>query len=226
MDHDLKKHLDRLLSRATATLALAVTALVFLVLALVFFWAQKAVAFVFFLLIIASALAFALLGHLARREAHKRLPQPVSVPALRPLSFEELDVTLRQMTGEESVRNLHGSTLLYDVHDDVEARIILYKTPAFDKKEFDNLRRQIEQEAGEPSPDAYRLYLVCVSRTDAALALQVTDNAMHGISHAGGALFAAVYHDKIDLPPLYGRCAMRDVRRYRQLVHFVERKLA
>lgn len=225
MDPELKRHLDRLLWRAAATLSLVVAALVFLLLTLAFFWAQKAAAFLFFLLFIAAALAFAVLGRLSRREGHRQLPEPVPMPAKHILSFEELDVILRQMTDKQSAESLHHNILLYDLHGDTEARIILYKTPAFDKKEFDNLRVQLEQKAGAAERGAFRLCLVCVSRTDKALLRQVADNALHGLSREGSALYAAVYHDKIELPPLFGSCDVRDVLRYRKLARFVEAKL-
>ncbi len=225
MDQDLKQHLDHLLTRAAATLALFVAALVFFVLALAFFWAQKAVAFLFFLLFIASMLAFALLGRLARREARRRLPELVTLRARRPLSFEELDVTLRHKIDEGVPQQFHNSVLLFDLHGDTEARVILYKTPAFDKKEFDDLRRQIEQQAGDMTPGAWRLNLICVSRVDEPLLRQVADNALHGMARTGGALTIAVCHDQVTLPPLYGCCNVRDVLCYKKLIAYFEKEL-
>ena len=225
MDQDLKKHLNHLLARSAATLALLLAALVFLALTLAFFWAQAAAAFLFFLLFIASVLVFALLGRLARREGRRRLPEPVLLWARQPLSFEELDVALRQKIGDGVPQQFHNSVLLYDLHGDMEARIILYKTPGFDKKEFDDLRRQIEQQAGETTPGAWRLHLVCVSRVDEPLLRQVADNALHGLTRAGGALTIAVCHDQVSLPPLYGSCDVRDVLRYKKLIAWLENNL-
>jgi len=226
MEQDLNRHLDKLRARAAITLTTAVTALVFVILAVALFWIESAAAFVFLLLVVAAAITLAVLRRLSRREGHLHLPEPVAVQALRPLSFEELDVTLRQMTGQESVHNLHGNTLLYDLRGDFAARVILHKTPAFDKQAFDSLRHQIEQNAGEADPGVLHLHLICVTRANEALLRQVADNALHGLARAGGSLFAAVYHDRIELPPLYGNCDMRTVRRYRRLVHFIERQLA
>ena len=224
MDQNLEKHLNRLLIRAAATLALFAAALVFFVLTLIFFWVADAAAFIFFLLFIASMLAFALLGRLARREGRRRLPEPVTMWARHPLSFEELDVALRHKIGDNAPMQFHNSVLLFDLHGEPEARVILYKTPGFDKKEFDDLRRQIEQQAGEVTPGAWRLHLVCVSRVDEPLLRQVADNALHGLSRAGGPLYVAVCHDQVTLPPLYGSCNVRDVIRYKKLLLWIEKE--
>ena len=224
MDQDLQKHLDRLLVRAAVTLSLAVCAVLFFVLAVAFFLADKSAAFVFLLLFIASAITFSILGRVARREGRTHMPEPVVLRARGPLSFEEADFRLRRLCQEGDRQNLSGNAVLYDLQNPFSARIILYKAPAFDKKELDGVRRQAAEKT-PAAPGAMRLCIICTAQIDEPVLRQVADNALHGLTRANNPLYVAVCHDQVGLQPLYGSCDVREVLRYKKLVALIENDL-
>lgn len=232
MDTEHKTHIRKLHIRATLAVACVLLIVVSLVFGIAYAAARSRAA--------VSCFAVALLGagyllyadRVARREERQGGFEPVVFQADRAWSFRDVAAFFEGIT-DEGDRIAAEDVRFYRTDHIFQLRAMVYRTDAFDKKAFDSARDRINKKANKAlnisqwaslgeAAKMMRFNIICTDTLNDELRRYLSQNACRDLTRAEGIMNMAIIGSRVLISPLYGRCDLADVRRYKGVLRFID----
>lgn len=231
MDTEHKTHIRRLQTRATLSVICILLIIVSLVFGAGFAVTRSWVAVPCFAAALLGAGYLLWADRDERREERQGGFEPVTFEMDRAWSFQDMAAFFEGITDVKD-RIALEDVRFYRTNHIFQLRAVVYHTDAFDKSAFDTARDRINKKANKAlniSPwsslaeaaKMMRFNIVCTDTLNDELRRYLSQNACRGLTRAEGIVNLAVVGDRILIPPLYGRCDLYDIRRYKGVVAFI-----
>lgn len=230
---ELRSHIRKLQTRATLSVICVLLVIVLLVFGVAFAVARSWVAVPCLATALLGAGCLAYADRTARREERQGGFEPVAFQADQRYSFQDVSGFFEGMTDEKDRIAMSENVRFYKTDHIFKLRVVVYGAAAFDKKEFERARDRINKKANKEldisqwvslteAAKMMRLNIICTDVLNDALCRFLSQNACQNLTRAEGIMNMAIVGDTILIPPLYGRCDLADVRRYKGVVRFID----
>ena len=236
MTDELNLHIKKLQRRAILSLLALLSAIISIGFGVVFLFAPSLVAAAFFAAAMFSIAYFLYLNHSARHESEDTLCKPATFTAHHRFSFSEVVHIFESLTNSENQLSVSEDVRFYRFRNIFQFRVILYRTDAFTKKDFDHAKGRINKKANKvlnishwvsrvEAGKMMRINIIFADTLNDELSRFLSQNANHNLSRVEGIISIAMIGSQIILPPLYGECDLAEVNRYRGVIQFIEKVL-
>lgn len=231
MNQELKRHLRKLAWYAWLWFPFMIVAASSGFLFLVFLIGEPAWSVYFLPSFFLSLLVCLLLHFLNKRYCKTVSLSPVVLTLSEPYGYDKVLHTLRQHCGEYATMSYSEDAFFCVTNDPAVIRIVAIRYQDFDKKNFDEQRRQINRKVNQHyKGDAWTqsvgvyLNLICTDHMNDSLRKLLSKNAVYNLNHKGfGIVNVAIIGNQIYLPPLNGELLLGCISRYKAPIRLFEK---
>lgn len=231
MDKALDKHLETLEKYARITLLLTfILIFSFLFFGVLLYYKSK-YCLIFAILFLFSAIVLYMMTQKAKMDEKENVYEPVSIKFPQKITYEDFSMHLKKLANNKYL-SMGENLLFYKINQIFKLHIVVYKTESFVKKEFDSAKKRINRKANVQfnisqevsrfdSGQLMRYNIVFTENMNDALNKLISRNANHNLNREEGVVNMVVSPREIIIPPLFGRCDVGQVSRYKRTVEFV-----
>lgn len=172
----------------------------------------------------------------AKKEAKDTIHNPVIITANNAVTFQKVVDTFENLTNEEIQLSASDNVKFFRMNKILKLRIIVYKTENFNKRDFDNAKYGINKKANKElkimnwvnkfdAVKMMRLNIICTDTLNDILYQFISQNAYNNLTRVEGIINIAVVGNEILIPPLFGNCDLAEIRRYKNVIKFINQIL-
>ncbi len=236
MNEELKLHIKKLQNRATLSLIAILLTIISIGFGILFLFVPSFVAIIFFAIAIICIAYLIYCSRIAKKEPKGTVCKPVVFNADKNFSFEEIISIFEKLTDKENQLSTSKDVRFFRLKKIFMLRTVLYKTPDFNKKEFDNAKDRINKKANKElnisqwvnrteAGDMMRLNIIFTDILNDALYQFVSQNANCNLTRVEGIINIAIVGNQIIIPPIYGKCDLAEISRYKGVIKFINQVL-
>ncbi len=236
MSREYELHIRKLQSRAILSFAFVLIALISLGLGILLAFIGALASVIFFSIAAIAIVYLVFQSKIAKKEEREQAYKPIIFNTSKTLSFEETVAVFENLTDKENRITLSEEVRFFRFEKIFKIRTVIYKTDDFDKNKFDNAKDRINKKANKAlniSPwiskaeafKAMRFNIIYTASPNDALYKFLAQNANHNLTRAEGIICIAIVGTQIIIPPLYGRCDLAEIQRYKGVIKFINQVL-
>lgn len=236
MNEELKIHIKKLQTRATLSLIAILLIVISIGFGILFLFVPSFVAIIFFAIAIISILYLIYCSRVAKKEAKEIIYKPVVFSADKNFSFEEIVGVFENLTDEENQLLTSNDVLFFRLNKIFKLRTVLYRTEDFNKKDFDNAKDRINKKANKElnisqwvnrieAGKMMRFNIIYTNILNDALYQFLSKNANCNLTRVEGIINIAIVGNQIIIPPLYSKCDLEEISRYKGVIKFINKVL-
>lgn len=236
MNNELKLHIKKLQNRATLSLIAILLALISIGFGILFLFVPSLIAIIFFVVAIISVAYLLYSNHAAKKEQIITKYEPVIFKADSDLSFEKIVTIFENLTDDENKFSTSDDVLFFRLNRIFKLRTILYRTAAFNKKDFNNAKDRINKKANKKlnisswvnrfyAGNMMRFNIIYTDTLNDTLYQFISQNANRNLSRVEGIINIAIVGDQVIIPPICGDCDLAEISRYKETIKFINQIL-
>ncbi len=236
MNNELKLHIKKLQNRATLSLIAMLVSIILNGCGIMCLFVTPFFAIIFFTIAILSIVYLIYNSHIVKKESKKNSYKPVIFNSDKNFSFEEIIGIFDNLVAKGNQLSTSENVRFFRLNKIFKLRIILYKTAAFNKKDYDNAKDRINKKANKELNisswvdrfDAGKMMRFNVIYTDTlndVLYQFISQNANRNLTRVEGIINIAIVENQIIIPPIYGECNLVEISRYKNTIKFINRVL-
>lgn len=232
MSKELKLHVRKLQKRAAFSLIAVLMVVISIAFGIVSLFDPSIISAVFFLIAIISVVYLICSSCSAKKEEKGTINKPVMLITSKVVTFEELVHTFQKLTNKENQLSISNNIKFFRLNRIFKLRTIIYKTENFNKMDFDNAKNGANKKANKDlkitnwvnkfeAVKMMRVNIICTDTVNDSLYQFLSQNACHNLSRVEGVINMAVVGNQIVIPPLFGNCDLTEIRRYNNVIKFI-----
>lgn len=236
MNEELKLHIKKLQNRATLSLIAILFTIISIGFGILFLFVSSFIAIIFFAIVITCIVYLIHISRIAKKEAKENIYKPVIFSADKNFSFEKIISIFENWTDKENQLSTSEDVRFLRLNKIFKLRTVVYRTPDFNKKDFDNAKYRINKEANKKfniSPwvnmtqagNMMRFNIICTDKLNDALYQFISQNANRNLTRVEGIINIAIVGNQIIIPLIYGECDLAEISRYKGVIKFINEVL-
>ena len=233
MHEELKQHIKKLQIRSICSCVALLLTIISIGFGGLFLFVPSFAAAVFFGIAGICIFYLIYIEDIAKKET---VHTPVRFNLQRNLSFDELVASFENLTEPNNRLSASEDVRFFRFRKIFRLRAVLYRTAAFDKKEFDRVKDRINKKANKElkisswvdrteAANMMRFNVIYTDTLNDALYTFLSQNASRNLQRVEGIIQIAIVDNQIIIPPLYGAYNLIEINRYKKTIQFINQIL-
>ena len=233
MHEELKQHIKKLQIRSICSLFAILLTIIFIGFGGLCLFVPSFAALAFFGIAGICIFYLIYIDRIAKKETGYT---PVRFNLQRNLSFDELVAIFENLTEPNNRLSTSENIRFFRFRKIFRLRAVLYRTAAFDKKEFDLAKDRINKKANKElqisswvdrtqAAKMMRFNVIYADVLNDALYQFLSQNATRNLQRVEGIIQIAIVGNQIIIPPIYGACDLLEINRYKKTIQFINQIL-
>ena len=232
LTEELRAHLKKIQTRATLSLIATLSTMIAIGFGILFLFVRAFVSVIFFAIAALSIVYLIYSIYSAKLESQETVYEPVRFTSHKPFSFSEIVCIFEKLTNRENQISVSEDVRFYRFHNILKLRVVLYRTAAFKKKEYDKAKDRMNKKANKAlniehwvnrmeARKMMRFNIIYSDTLTDELYRYLSQNASRNLTRVEGILPIAIIGNQLIIPPIYGKCDLLELNRYTNTIRFI-----